>query len=89
MTLRFESFVLALVVICGPTLVQAQGYPYGGPPMWDRGPNQEYRRPRPLPERSYDPYDRGPEDRYRRREGISEEEYRRRSYCVMHPRDCQ
>jgi len=22
---------------------------YGGPPMWDRGPNPEYSRPRPMP----------------------------------------
>jgi len=29
---------------------------YGGPPMWDRGPNPEYRRERPLPEpRRYGP----------------------------------
>ena len=66
---------------------------YGGPPMWDRGyDNPEYRKERQFrqfPERSYDPYDRGPEDRYRDRPPIDREQYERRSYCAMHPRECR
>lgn len=30
-------------------LVMAILIQYGGPPMWDRGPNPEYRRERPMP----------------------------------------
>jgi len=85
-----RRIVLALVLSCGPMKVQAQTqWPYGGPPMWDRGRNPEMERERRLPERSYDPYDRGTEDRYRGRRPIDREEYERRSFCVMHPRDCQ
>src|SRR6266849_1490427 len=80
---------LALAIIHISTLVQAQGYLYGGPPMWDRGPNPEYRQERRLPERSYDPYDRGSEERHRGQQPIDREEYERRAYCAMHPRDCQ
>jgi len=75
---------LALTIIHISTSGQAQPFPFPRPEDW--GPEEQRRI---LPERRYDPYDRGPEERYRRREGISKEEYRRRSYCVMHPRDCQ
>ena len=85
-----RSSILALAIICGPTLGEVQAQPYPEPPMWDRGGNPEYRQDRRLPPRSYDPYDRGPE-RFGPQppRGISSEEYERRAYCAMHPRACQ
>jgi len=85
--LKIAAVAFALALICGPMKVQAQPFPFPRPEDW--GPEEQRRR---LPERRYDPYDRGPEERYRgrrEREGISREEYERRAYCAMHPRDCQ
>lgn len=42
--MRTITILAVAAVLSGFTPVQ-----YGGPPMWDRGPNPEYRRPRPLP----------------------------------------
>jgi len=78
-------FIVAIIGALAPSLSQ----PYGGPPMWDRGPNPEYRQERRLPPRTYDPYDRGPE-RFGPPppRGLDRGEYERRSFCAMHPREC-
>jgi len=42
--MKLALFALTLIAITSSAHAQ-----YGGPPMWDRGPNPEYRRERPLP----------------------------------------
>lgn len=80
--------LLALALLCStPALAQ----PYPGPPMWDRdyrdwGPEEQRRR---LPPRVYDPYDRGPERFNPAPRGMERDEYERRAFCAMHPRDCR
>ena len=81
-----RSLIVLLVLT---TSASAQ---YGGPPMWDRnyqdwGPNEQRRRITP---REWDPYDRGPERMYPCPDrGLSPEEYDRRAFCAMHPRECR
>ena len=54
--LRAIAFPIMATLLAGfvPLSEQVQ---YGGPPMWDRGPNPEYRRERPPfpPPRPYGP----------------------------------
>lgn len=76
---------ITLMVLVTATPMYAQ---YGGPPMWDRGPNPEYYQERRLPPRTYDPYDRGPERWRPPPRPVDREEYERRSWCAMHPREC-
>src|SRR6267154_576032 len=45
--LKHLALALALCALSPAPLVAHGGY--GGPPMWDRGPNPEYRRPRIIP----------------------------------------
>jgi hypothetical protein len=82
------AVVLALAGLWAFSHSNAQPYP--GPPMWDRNyDNPEYRRDRRLPERTYDPYDRGPERwRLPNYDPMDREQYERRSFCAMHPREC-
>lgn len=82
------ALMAALYMIGGLSPAPAQQWPYGGPPMWDRGQNREYQEDRRFRERTYDPYDQGPQRWQRQPRGISPEEYERRAYCSMHPRAC-
>ena len=52
-----KSALLLLTLLAAPAYA-FDGVPvqYGGPPMWDRGPNPEYRRERHFPQpRRYGP----------------------------------
>jgi len=89
----FGSYVTAVMTPESPPIhieTEKLFAQYGGLPMWDRGPNPEYRQERRLPPRTYDPYDRGPE-RFGPPppRGMDPAEYERRSFCAMHPRECR
>lgn len=64
------------------------GRPYVYPDPREWGPEEQQRRMPPMPRMEERPrYD--DQERYGRGRPISPEEYERRSYCVMHPRECQ
>jgi len=84
-----KRILFVLVLITTASSAHAQ-YRYGPGPGWipnteDWGPQEQRRR---LPPHIYDPYDRGPERFGPPPPRMDREEYERRSWCAMHPREC-
>jgi len=83
--------LIALLLMMAVSIgAHAQQYDMPGPPMWGPdverwGPAEQRRR---LPPRFYDPYDPGPERFGPQPRPVDPEEYARRAYCAMHPREC-